>query len=143
LRERKDELADFADFFLAKFRKETNKNFIDFSDAAKKAMLAYMWPGNIRELENTIERACIIGRPPFVQVKDLRLPVDGSIDYDFVQDAVSASDKTLKTALNNFKREYITKILEENNWNQTAAAKVLDIQRTYVSKLMLELGIKK
>ncbi|MCR5081035.1 MAG: sigma-54-dependent Fis family transcriptional regulator [Treponema sp.] len=143
LRERKDELADFADFFLAKFRKETNKNFIDFSDAAKKAMLAYMWPGNIRELENTIERACIIGRPPFVQVKDLRLPVDGSIDYDLVQDAVSSSDKTLKTALNNFKREYITKILEENNWNQTAAAKVLDIQRTYVSKLMLELGIKK
>ena len=56
---------------------------------------------------------------------------------------VLGEDRTLKTALNQFKKEYITKILNETGWNQTAAAKILDIQRTYVSKLMVELGIKK
>ncbi|MCQ2569818.1 MAG: helix-turn-helix domain-containing protein, partial [Limosilactobacillus sp.] len=47
--------------------------------------------------------------------------------------------KGVQTALNQFKKEYVTKILNETGWNQTAAAKILDIQRTYVSKLMNEL----
>ena len=50
-------------------------------------------------------------------------------------------DKTLKTALNAFKKSYVTKILEENNWNQTETAKVLDVTRTYITKLMSDLNI--
>ena len=52
-------------------------------------------------------------------------------------------DKSLKNAVNSFKKSYVTKVLEENNWNQTKAAKVLGIQRTYVIKLMAELHIRK
>ena len=55
----------------------------------------------------------------------------------------SGESKTLKNALEIFKKEYVTKILEENGWNQTKTAKVLGIQRTYVIKLINELNIQK
>ena len=54
----------------------------------------------------------------------------------------SEDDKTLKTAMDSFKKAYITKILKENNWNQTKTAKILGIQRTYVIKLINELDIR-
>ena len=147
LRNRRDEITDLAMFFMNK--SETHKGFKGFSNEAKRAMLNYMWPGNIRELENTVERACIFGTPPFIKVEDLRLSVDNPVVQKSAAEVlpsvenVLGEDRTLKTALNQFKKEYITKILNETGWNQTAAAKILDIQRTYVSKLMVELGIKK
>lgn len=146
LRERKDEIPDFCEYFLAKFKNETHKNFDGFSESAKKVLCAYRWPGNVRELENTIERACIIGEPPLIQVGDLRLPVNEyenqSYDSMMIDDVELGSDKSLKNALNSFKKKYLIKILNECNWNQTKAAKILDVQRTYVSRLMNELGIK-
>ncbi|WP_407396809.1 sigma 54-interacting transcriptional regulator [Treponema sp.] len=159
LRNRRDEIPDLAMYFVNK--SETHKGFKGFSEEAKKAMLKYMWPGNIRELENTIERACIFGTPPLIKVEDLRLPMDNPVEETdgnvpsaggssyYPKEKVSAmqtamgEDRTLKSALNQFKKEYLIKILNETGWNQTAAAKILDIQRTYVSKLMTELGIKK
>ena len=55
---------------------------------------------------------------------------------------LNVQDKSLKNAIDTFKREYITKILEENGWNQTKTAKVLGIQRTYVVRLINELNIR-
>ena len=52
-------------------------------------------------------------------------------------------DRSLKSAIDSFKRDYVTKILQENSWNQTKAARILGIQRTYVIKLMNELNIRK
>jgi len=52
-------------------------------------------------------------------------------------------DRTLKTAINKFKKSYVKKILEQTSWNQTEAGKILGIQRTYVSRLINELGIEK
>ena len=52
-------------------------------------------------------------------------------------------DKSLKTAVDKFKKEYVTKILEETGWNQTKTAGILGIQRTYVIRLMNELQIRK
>lgn len=148
LKERKDELECFSDFFLKKFKLELHKEFKGFSDSAIKAIYNYSWPGNIRELENTIERACIIGKSPFIEACDLRLPslLDKNDCYDYK--SISSSyldleDRSLKNALNEFKRDYIEQILEECNGNQTQAAKILDVQRTYISKLINELGIKK
>lgn len=149
LRERKDELDEFCGFFLDKFRSETHKKFTGFSDAAKKAMYSYMWPGNIRELENTIERACIIGKPPLIQLNDLRLPAESdslSIRQQIqnaAQESASRPDRSLRKAVSDFKKDYISGILRETNWNQTAAARILGLQRTYVSKLISELDIKR
>ena len=105
------------------------------------ALYSYYWPGNVRELENTIERACVLGTPPTIKVSDLRLNHKKTVE-DCSIPFLDSDDKTLKTAIYKFKKSYVTKILEETSWNQTEAGKILGIQRTYVSRLINELGIR-
>ncbi len=136
LRNRQDDIELLAEHFMKKFSIETNKQFCNFSEDAIKTLRMYQWPGNVRELENTIERACVLGTPPTIQDADLRLNVGKKVDYQF-------NDTSLKVAVNLFKKNYVSHILNQCNWNQTEAAKLLDVQRTYVSKLMTELDIRK
>ncbi len=141
LRERKDDIEPLAIFFCRKFSVETKKDFISFTPEALEALHSYYWPGNIRELENSIERACVLGKPPFIQAEDLRLNIKNYTEC--IDDVVPfEGDRTLKTALYTFKKKYLTKILEETKWNQTEAGKILGVQRTYVSRLMNELDIR-
>jgi len=143
LRDRKDDIIPLAEFFLNKSGSALKKRFTSFSDLAKRFLVDYYWPGNVRELENMIEYACIQGLPPVVQVKELQRSGYGEIDQ-MADDLSSPSDgdKSLKTAIDRFKKAYIMKILDETSWNQTAAGKVLGIQRTYVSRLLNELHIR-
>ncbi|MEJ5189001.1 MAG: sigma 54-interacting transcriptional regulator, partial [Breznakiellaceae bacterium] len=137
LRQRPEDIPELAQFFLKKFSRETKKKIDGFSDEAMRVMLTYNWPGNVRELENCIERACVISNGPWIQPEDLLLRSTANAgDATVPQDT-----KNLKNALNSFKRHFIKKVLEECNWNQTEAAKVLDIQRTYLSRLIKELEI--
>jgi len=136
LKQRLEDIPELASFFLKKFSHETKKDFSGFSEGAMSAILSYSWPGNIRELENTVERACVIGSPPYVQEDDLLLNIRT------MPDNTTIADKSLKNVLNLFKKHYLQKVLEENDWNQTLAAQVLDIQRTYLSRLIKELEIK-
>ncbi|MNQ70956.1 Alginate biosynthesis transcriptional regulatory protein AlgB [compost metagenome] len=73
LRERSEDLLALADRFLARFVKEYARPVRGFSDAARAALLAYAWPGNIRELRNVVERASIICTQPLVEVSHLGL----------------------------------------------------------------------
>ena len=150
LRARIDDIMPLAVHFLKKYSCEYGKSFTGFSEAAVAAMKMYSWPGNVRELDNAVARACIIGSEPVVQKADLRLVMDdrteisGSGSFEELADILAdpAGDRTLHNAVNSFKRSYLLKILEECNWNQTKAGKVLGIQRTYVSRLMNELHIR-
>ena len=135
LRQRPEDIPELAQFFLGKFMRETKKQFEGFSDQAMEAMLTYSWPGNIRELENCIERACVIGKNRRIQREDLFLKTGFGIAGH------ESSDRNLKTAVNAFKSHFIRKVLEENNWNQTEAARALDIQRTYLSRILKELDL--
>ena len=146
LRERKEDIQPLAMFFCRKYCAETKKEFTGFSKDAMESLYSYYWPGNVRELENCVERACVLGKPPLITSEDLHLHSGSkeaastcSCDDMMTDDA----DKTLKTALNRFKKAYVTKILTQAGWNQTEAGKILGIQRTYVSRLMNELGIRK
>lgn len=152
LRERNEDIEPLAKFFMNKFKIETKKNFEDFSPSARKALYNYYWPGNVRELENSVERACVLGNPPFIQAKDLGIESGSDENHqknqndDFDQLAEEFynedEDKSLKTAVNKFKAAYIKKILKETNMNQSAAARILGIQRTYVSRLLNELHLR-
>ncbi|MBQ7158610.1 MAG: sigma 54-interacting transcriptional regulator [Treponema sp.] len=153
LRERKEDIEPLSSFFLKRLSGETKKNFTGFSSAAMRMLYDYYWPGNIRELENSIERACVLGNPPVIQAEDLHISVpdntsasrreDTSFD-SMADDIVTASDgdRTLKTALTKFKTAYVKRILNETSWNQTEAGRILGIQRTYVSRLLNELHIR-
>lgn len=134
LRQRKEDIPELAAYFLKKFSRETNKQFTGFSDGAMDLMLSYSWPGNIRELENAVERAVVIARDKLIGPKDLLLG-SSSIESD------EYKGKDLKEALSLFKKHFIGSALEEHGWNQTETAKALDIQRTYLSRLIKDLSI--
>jgi Nif-specific regulatory protein len=134
LRQRKEDIPALADFFLKKFCRETKKQMNGFTDSAMELMLSYSWPGNVRELENAIERAVVIAKEKTIGAKDLLIGGSGPEHDEF-------RGKSLREALNLFKKHFIATALEENQWKQTETARVLDIQRTYLSRLIKELGI--
>ena len=133
LRQRQEDILELARFFLDTFMKETKKQFDGFSNDALEAMLSYSWPGNVRELQNCIERACVIGKNKLIGRSELFLKPS--------EERGEAAERDLKTAVNVFKANFIRKVLEENDWNQTEASRVLAIQRTYLSRLIKELNI--
>ncbi|MBP7095290.1 MAG: sigma 54-interacting transcriptional regulator [Spirochaetia bacterium] len=134
LRQRKEDIPVLADHFLKRFSRETKKSFSGFTDSAMDLMLSYPWPGNVRELENAVERACVIASENRIHDRDLLVGDRGTS-----QDAYKG--KSLKDALVIFKKHFIRRALDEHEWNQTETAKVLDIQRTYLSRLIKELSI--
>jgi Nif-specific regulatory protein len=138
LRERTEDIPELACFFLAKCMQANKKQFDGFSENALEAMLTYSWPGNIRELENCIERACVISGGKWIGQEDL-FP---QASFPHAKGGSGHRNRNLKTALNVFKANFVRKVLEENGWNQTDTAKMLDIQRTYLSRLIKELHIK-
>jgi Nif-specific regulatory protein len=134
LRQRKEDIPELADFFLKKFCRETKKQFIGFTDSAIDLMLSYSWPGNVRELENAVERAVVIAKEKTIGPRDLLIG-GGSLGHDDYR------GKNLKDALTIFKKHFIASSLDEHGWNQTMTAKALEIQRTYLSRLIKELDI--
>jgi Nif-specific regulatory protein len=134
LRQRTEDIPELAAFFLKRWMAETKKQFDGFSHEAMDMMLSYSWPGNVRELENCIERACVIGKNKWIGKEDLFLNKG-------ISPSLEEGGRNLKTVITAFKTHFIQKVLEEHNWNQTEAAKSLDIQRTYLSKLIKELTI--
>ena len=134
LRQRKEDIPVLAEFFLKRISRETNKKILGFTEAAMGSMLSYSWPGNIRELENAVERAVVIAKEQWIGISDLLIGPAAGKDDEF-------AGKSLREGLINFKRHFIRKALEESGWNQTEASRVLDIQRTYLSRLIKELSI--
>jgi Nif-specific regulatory protein len=139
LRERKEDIPILADYFLQRFNNELKKNIREISQDAVDRLKNYYWPGNVRELQNVIERSVVLCKGEAIHQKDLYLEGNSisvkSIDVEPVL--------PLKEAVNDFKRSYITKVLEKNGWKQTKASDILRIQRTYLSRLINELRISK
>jgi Nif-specific regulatory protein len=137
LRERKDDIPPLADFFLNKFKREVKKQVLGFSDNAIELLVNYSWPGNVRELENAVERAVVISQTEYIEPDSLILNVfPHNSEEEFI-------NKNLKDAVNCFKKIFITKTLNNNGWKQTKTARLLGIQRTYLSRLIKELKISK
>jgi Nif-specific regulatory protein len=137
LRQRTEDIPELADFFLKRFNHDIKKQIDGFTNEAMDQLLTYSWPGNVRELENVIERAVVVSSDKYISPQDLILNNDETKVLD------QYAGKTLKDAINLFKRHYIRSTLEAFNWKQKDAAKALDIQRTYLSRLIKELQIEK
>ncbi|HOV46510.1 MAG: sigma 54-interacting transcriptional regulator [Spirochaetes bacterium] len=138
LKERAEDIPILANHFLEKYNKELNKKISSISDEAMNILKDYHWPGNIRELENIIERACVICDTDTIEPQHIILNAKADIFSVPLDNVVP-----LKDAINIFKKKYITNILSKNGWKQNEAARQLDIQRTYLSRLIKELDINK
>jgi Nif-specific regulatory protein len=135
LKERKEDIPLLAGHFLDLFRAEAGLQTLKISTGAIKKMMAYGWPGNVRELRNAIERAVVMGNGKEIVAADLHVSGAGK---DRSEPAVGMS---LKEAVNAFKKEYIRRNLELAGGNRSKAAGVLNIQRTYLSRLISRYGI--
>lgn len=142
LNENRSEIQPLAGYFLENGCDEFGIPFKGFSDNAVLALKNHFWNGESGELKNVVERAIIFGEPPFVLVEDLGFEMT---DYDDLASDISqklSEDKSLKSAVDSFKRVYVKKILEENGNNQTRTAQVLGVQRTYLARLLSELNLR-
>lgn len=129
LRERNEDMMDLANIFLQEQQKQVNKSGLIFTQAAEKKMKTHDWPGNIRELENTIQRATIVD-------------TDNQIDEDDIlfQEAFDLLKEDSSFNLNSLKENeshLILKVLRESNGMRSIAAKKLKISpRTLRHKIM-------
>jgi Nif-specific regulatory protein len=98
-------------------------------------MLEYDWPGNVRELANAIERAVVMGNNQEILPDDLPI-----FTHKTDQPGLEVG-LTLKAALDRFKKEFIILNLKHTDGNRSKAAKIMDIQRTYLSRLISQYQI--
>ncbi|MDD5746474.1 MAG: sigma-54 dependent transcriptional regulator [Candidatus Omnitrophica bacterium] len=147
LRDRVGDIPLLAYHFLEKYnllRKQSrNGIFIEkINEEAMNAMMKYPWPGNIRELENTIERACILVKNNTVQLSDLP---DSIRNYNHQPEHpdTGKSNFSLKDALKHPERDIVLNALEHTNWNCTRAAAYLGINRTTLYNKMKLYAIKR
>ncbi len=135
LRARKEDIPLLARYFLRRCSAETKKEFADIAPEAMTKLLAHDWPGNVRELANVIERAVVLGEGPILTERLLSsgTPAAGVAK---VADALS-----YRAALDSAKRALIQKALDQTKGNRAAAARILGLQRTYLSRLIKSLRI--
>ncbi|GBC88738.1 DNA-binding transcriptional activator HyfR [bacterium HR13] len=123
LRERKEDIPLLINHFLEKYSKAYSRKIKGVSSEAMKLLLSYHFPGNVRELENVIERAIITCKGSVISVEDLQL--------EFQEQAPQKEED----------REKIRQVLEQTGWNKSLAAKVLGMHRTTLWRKMKELGL--
>jgi Nif-specific regulatory protein len=136
LRDRKEDIMPLADHFLAVFALDMKKRAEGWTSAAKEAFLSHPWTGNVRELKNVVERALLNSSSLLLDKRDDFFYT--AIDGDGC-DRVGECGRDLKKAVAVFKASFIRNVLQETRGNQTEAAKLLGIQRTYLSKLMKDI----
>ncbi len=123
LRQRREDIIPLVDHFIAKFVKENDRDIKGITQEARKALVKYDYPGNIRELENIIERAVVLSREDIITVKDLPLTVTSSHQENDNAQVPFLELMTLEEAEKNL----IEMALEKHNGIQTRAAKELGI----------------
>jgi DNA-binding NtrC family response regulator len=115
LRERTEDIPQLVDYFIRKYCTTMNKPLITIDSGAMRQLSAFSFPGNIRELENMIERAIVVGNGKKITLKDLPLGKE--------------TINTTGESLDELEKNHISNILNKYNWNISAAAKALKVDR--------------
>ncbi len=136
LRSRKEDIPFLTNHFLRKFNQEMKKKIISIEPDTLELFLSYHWPGNIRELQNVLERAMVLASGDKITL-DLALPQLSQKGRKEISPGIP-----LEEGLKKFKKEFISQTLSLTKNNQSKAAEFLGIQRTYLNRLIKELGIK-
>lgn len=140
LRERKEDIPLLANSFLNKFTTLFGKTGISFDDDVIEILKQYHWPGNIRELENMIHRLVILCQDETIS-KD-QIPEELLEGEDMERGKYTVSIPESGIDLKNLEKELIIQALEKKKWNQTQAAKLLNISRNSLIYSMHKYGIK-
>ncbi|MGA1826038.1 MAG: sigma-54-dependent transcriptional regulator [bacterium] len=135
LRERREDIPEFASFFLKKYSVKKKKEVTHISSGAMKLLMNYEWPGNVRELENTIERAVVLTEDNSIKPEDL-------FYYGFSVHRKGDDSASIKS-LADSEKELILKTLEFFNWNKGKSADSLGIDRKTLYRNMKKYNIER
>jgi DNA-binding NtrC family response regulator len=133
LRERKEDIPLLAAHFVKRFARDTNRDVDSIDNGAMKILSDYEWPGNIRELENVVERSVVTSRKRVITADAFAY-----LSPELVCMPASSGPRSLQEA----EAAHIRHILEEEDWNITRAAKVLKVDRTTLHKKIKKFGLQ-
>ncbi|MBF8300711.1 MAG: hypothetical protein HW394_1081, partial [Acidobacteria bacterium] len=141
LRERKEDVAALAGFFIKRFAGELKKKIDALGPDALKLLMRYHWPGNIRELENTIERAVLLADGTRITAGDLRLGETGAMGSPREAASIIKIPPT-GIPLEDIERLAVIEALKMSNWVQKDAAELLAISPRVMNYKIKVLGIE-
>jgi len=137
LRERQEDIPLLADYFLKKYSSEEGRQVRVLSGEATDMLLQYNWPGNIRELENTVQRNIVLAKSAVIE--SLEIPISR------MAHVTNSNKNGFKTMMEN-ERDHILSVLESCKWKisgKGGAAEILDINVNTLNSRMKKLGIEK
>jgi len=133
LRERRADIPLLLNYFLERHARKTGRPAQRFSAKATTVLTRYDWPGNVREIENLIERLATINRKAVIDVEDMSSPETGLGEFKGME---------LKDAVKAFEKKYISEVLQGTEGSRKNAAEALGIHRNTLLMKMNELGIR-
>jgi DNA-binding NtrC family response regulator len=138
LRERREDIPLLVNHFIVKFSNDAKRRVEGIQPDALAALKSHDWPGNIRELEHTIERAILLGKRAEIGLEDLPAHLIARGESAFMLGQGLAKQLTLR----DLERDYIGKILESTQGNKTEAARILGVDRTTLYRKLEEYKLK-
>ena len=137
LRSRQEDIPLLARHFLKKYSEENSKKITSYAPDVMRAFMNYNWPGDVRELENAIERAVVMSTTNKIVPENIRTSIiSASISNEMLPDGLSDGIN-----LKQVERTIIIRALEANGWNQTATAQYLKITRKQLRTRMKHYGL--
>jgi two-component system nitrogen regulation response regulator NtrX len=138
LRERREDISMLIEYYLDFFARENNKKRKSLSREASRFLTeSYVWPGNIRELKNLMERLSILTKTDVIEIEDIRASIPDQ-NEGFVVDQTAG----LKKAKEKFERDFIQQALRTNEHNISKTAAALKVERSNLYKLIKRHGIE-
>lgn len=140
LRQRREDILPMVELFVDNYAKENNRGKVEISKEAVDVLLKYNYPGNVRELENIIERAVVLCRNNIITLNDIPDSVKGFKKEDAIQDTIPGS---LTGQVEMLEKKLIYDALSKANGNQSQAAKMLGLTERNIRYKINKYGIKK
>jgi Nif-specific regulatory protein len=142
LRKRPDDVVDLANFFFARFVRETGRRLTGFAPDAMEQLRRYHWPGNVRELKNVVERAVVLGQDELITCDDLSLSnLKTSSESGEIITAASMDSYTPRS-LADIEKQHIVCTLEATGWNKSRSAIILGIERSTLDRKIKRYELK-
>jgi two-component system response regulator HydG len=138
LRERKEDIPKLVDFFIKSLNEDLKRNKKGMSTEAFSACMNYAWPGNIRQLKNILERAIILSREEWIQLKDLPPEIHGP-GRDGEEFTMDTDD--IRQATHAFEKKFIERIIQKCGGNREQAAEKMGINPSTLYRKMKDIGL--